>query len=252
LANDAVAVPLFVTVIVQLNVPFRAMLPLTLFVLLTVKSGATTVIEALAVLPVPPFVEVTLPVKLFFTPSPLPVTVTLKVQLPFAAIVPPVKAIVPVTAVVVKLFVPPHTLAVPSTTDKPRGKTSVNATPVKAVAVFGLVIVKLRVVVLPSGTVAAPNDFEIEGGATTVTVSEPMLFASLLSAMFPFGSTVAVFTRLPAETGVTVKLTTKLPVVPPIVTEPPLAVHARVPATIVQLILPEFVILLNVPTLGTP
>lgn len=121
-----------------------------------------------AVLPVPPFVEVTLPVTLFFNPVVAPVTVTLKVQFPFAAIVPPVNAIVLEAAVVVKLFVPPQALKVPSAMVKPSGKTSVTATPVKAVEVFGFVMVKFNVVVLPVKMGLAVNDFEMTGGATTV------------------------------------------------------------------------------------
>lgn len=48
------------------------------------------------------------PLILSYTPSDVPVTVTLKLQLAPAASTPPVKAIVRVAAVVVKLFVPPH------------------------------------------------------------------------------------------------------------------------------------------------
>ena len=79
--------------------------------------------------------------------------------------------------------------------------------PVSVVPVFGLSIVKLRVVVLFNGILAAPNDLLIEGDATTVTVFAPVLFVSLYSSTFPFGSTVAVFTRLPAAVGVTANVT---------------------------------------------
>lgn len=61
---------------------------------LLINGGATTVTDALAVLPVPPFVEVTAPVVLFFRPAVVPVTVILNVQLPPAASTPPVNAIV--------------------------------------------------------------------------------------------------------------------------------------------------------------
>jgi hypothetical protein len=44
---------------------------------LLITGGATTVMLAIAVLPVPPFVAVTAPVVLFFTPAVAPVTVTM-------------------------------------------------------------------------------------------------------------------------------------------------------------------------------
>ena len=89
-------------------------------------------------------------------------------------------------------------------------------------------------------------------GAKTVTVLDPVLFASLISVRTLFGSTMAVLTRLPAEAGVTVKLTAKLPVVAPTVTDAPLAVQLNVPAVILQLILAEFVILTKLPAVGVP
>ena len=129
--------------------------------------------SAVAVLPVPPFVDVTFPVVLVFKPTVVPVTVTLNVQLPFAAIVPPVRAIVPVALVVVRLFVPPHASNVPSATVKPAGSTSVTATPVNAVDVFGFVMVKFNVVVLPVKMGFAVKDLFISGGATTVSEEVP-------------------------------------------------------------------------------
>ncbi len=103
----------------------------------------------------------------------VPVTVTVNVHLLFADIVPPVTVMVLVAAVDVKLFVPPQTEDVPSLIDKPAGKTSVTATPVNAVARFGFVMVKLRLVVLPVRTYVAPNDFSMDGGATTVRLLVP-------------------------------------------------------------------------------
>lgn len=72
---------------------------------LLMEGGETTVTVALALLPVPPFVDVTAPVVLFFTPAVAPVTVTLNVQLPLAASKPPLNAIV---SGVVVVNVPPH------------------------------------------------------------------------------------------------------------------------------------------------
>ena len=167
---------------------------------LLMEGGATTVIEALAVFPVPPFVEVTAPVVLFFTPAVDPVTVTSKVQLLLEAIAPPLKTIV---SGAVTVSVPPHCVEDELVTVSPAGKVSVNATPPRMVPVFELVIVKLKVVVPFNGIVAAPKDLLMEGGATTVTVFEPVLFVSLYSSTFPPGSTVAVFARLPDAVGAT-------------------------------------------------
>jgi hypothetical protein len=47
----------------------------------------------------------------------------------------------------------------------------------------------------------------IEGGPMTVTVSRLVLFGSLSSRTFPFGSTVAVFAKVPAAVGVTANVT---------------------------------------------
>jgi len=79
-----------VTVIVELPV-FCAMLaePKTL----AMVGGATTAREADEVLPVPPFVEVTLPVVLVEVPAVLEVTVAVTVQLPLVARDPPVNFI---------------------------------------------------------------------------------------------------------------------------------------------------------------
>ena len=56
---------------------------------LAIDGGATTLIEAEAVPPVPPSVEVTLPVVLFCVPAAMPVTFTENVQELLAAIVAP-------------------------------------------------------------------------------------------------------------------------------------------------------------------
>jgi hypothetical protein len=80
-------------VIVKVNevVAFKAMLlglkPLA------IDGGATTLIEAEAVPPVPPSVEVTAPVVLFCVPAAIPVTLTENVQLVFAARVAPLRLI---------------------------------------------------------------------------------------------------------------------------------------------------------------
>ena len=128
-----------------------------------------------------------------------------------------------------------------------------NATPVNATAfATGLISVNVRVVE-PFGLIGlGENALLIVGGAITVTVLEPVLFASLFSAILLFGSTVAVLAKLPAEAGVAVKLTAKLPVVAPIVTDAPLAIQLNVPAVMLQLILAELVIPTKLPVVGAP
>jgi len=170
---------------------------------LVMEGGAITVIEALDVLPVPPFVDVTV-MLLFFAPAVEPTTSTENVHELLAASVAPAKLMdeepaVAVIAPAPQVPVNPFGVA----TIKPVGNVSVKATPVSTVLVFGLLIVKLKVVVPFNGTVAAPKDLVIDGGPTTVTVFEPVLFVSLYSSAFPLGSTVAVFARLPAAVGVT-------------------------------------------------
>src|SRR6266700_2141129 len=139
---------------------------------LVIVGGATTVMFADAVLPVPPFVEVTLPVVLFFRPAVVPVTFAVSVHEVLTAIVPPVKLTLPEPATAVA--VPPQVLVNPLgvATTRPAGSVSVKATPVSAtVLAAGLVMVKVSEVVPFSGIVAAPNALAIEGGATTVRVA---------------------------------------------------------------------------------
>jgi hypothetical protein len=136
---------------------------------LLIIGGATTVIDAvLLVEPVPPFEALTAPLVLFFTPAVAPVTVTVIVQLPLFAIEPPLKLMVPGAVVV---SVPPHADDVPVGTVSPEDSVSVNVIPFSVVVVLGLVTVNVSTVVPPSGIVIASNDFEIDGGPTTVSVA---------------------------------------------------------------------------------
>lgn len=136
---------------------------------LAIDGGASTSTLAVAVLPVPPSVEVTLPVVLVCFPAAVPVTFTENVQLLLRAIVPPLRLIEfePATAVIVPApQVPVRPFGVETT--RPAGRVSVNATPVSPTVVFGLVMVKLKLVEPFSGICAAPKLFWIDGGATTV------------------------------------------------------------------------------------
>jgi hypothetical protein len=139
-----------------------------------IVGGATIfTVAVLLAAPVPPSVEVIAPVVLLASPAAVPVTFTLRVHDALCATVPPERLITPVPAVAVT--VPLQVFATPgvaATTSVPVvfGSVSLNATPVRspAAVAFGLAIVKVTVVVPFSGMLAAPNAFEIVGGATTV------------------------------------------------------------------------------------
>src|SRR5437899_507863 len=120
---------------------------------LTIDGGATTVrLAVLLAAPVPPSVDVTAFVVLLFVPAVVPVTLTENVQVDPAAgdavSVPPERLIevAPAFAVMVPAPHEPVMFGVAATTT-PAGRLSVNATPLSALAVFGFVTVKLRVVV---------------------------------------------------------------------------------------------------------
>jgi hypothetical protein len=137
---------------------------------LVIDGGEATVKLAEAVLPVPPFVELTLPVVLVYWPEAAPVTVTLNWHWLFAAIVAPDSEI-PVGAVVVS--VPPQTVAVAFATVNPVGSVSVNATPVSdCTFAAGFVIVNVNEVVAFNEIVEGLNTFAMDGGASTLTLAE--------------------------------------------------------------------------------
>ena len=126
---------------VRVVVPFSGMLAAPNALMMT--GGEVTVMEALEVLPGPLSVAVTWTL-LFFTPPVVPVTFTLKVQDAVAARVAPERLTLPdpATAVIVP---PPHEPVSPFgvETTRPAGRLSVNATPVREIVVFGLLMVKL-------------------------------------------------------------------------------------------------------------
>jgi len=140
---------------------------------LVMVGGVATLRFAVAVLPVPPLVELTLPVVLVKFPEAVPVTFTVRMQLLPVAMVPPVSEILPEPATAVA--VPPQVLVRPFgvATTSPAGKVSVNATPFSATVLpAGLVMVKVRDVVPFSGIAAAPKALAIDGGATTLMLAE--------------------------------------------------------------------------------
>jgi len=140
---------------------------------LILATASLTSTFALAVLPVPPFVDVTV-TELFLVPVVVPCTFTEKVHDAPAAKLASLKLTVPEPAVAV--IVPP-----PQEPDKPLGvatmsppgRVSVKATPVKGVVRFGLLIEKLRLVVFPVSMYVDPKDFAMTGGAITVSEEVP-------------------------------------------------------------------------------
>ena len=134
-------------------------------------GGLKTAMLAVPVLPVPPLVEVT-ETELFLTPSVLPVTFTEKVQLADAASVAPDR-LTEVDPAVAVMIPPPQTPVSPLgvETTSPAGSESVKATPVRLVAAFGLLTVKLRLVLPPTAIAAAPKLLLIDGGPVTVTLA---------------------------------------------------------------------------------
>src|SRR5207253_1297897 len=98
-------------------------------------------IEADAVLPVPPLVEVTLPVVLFSVPAAVPVTVIFETHVPPPAMLAPDRVI----TFEATERVPPHGEVEEFAAVSPAGNESVKATPVSVVAEFGLVTVIVSV-----------------------------------------------------------------------------------------------------------
>src|SRR5258708_18448532 len=176
-----------VMVNVTVVVPFSAMFAAPNALLIV--GGATTVKTAvLLVVPVPPSVEVRAPVVLLLSPGLVPVTFTEKVQVDPAAgdaVNDPllrVMVLLPAVAVTVPLpQAPVSPFGVATTT--PAGRLSVNAMPLSALAVFGLVMVKLSVLLVFNATLVGLKLLLMVGGATTV---------SLAFAVFPVPPSVAL------------------------------------------------------------
>lgn len=135
------------------------------------RPGPDTFNVADAVLPVPPFVEVTAPLVLGYVPPPA-VTLTVTVQELFAVMVPPAN----VTEVDVLLKVPPQVVVGALATVRPVGNESVNPTPVSENTLFGFVIVKVKVGAgSPTVIELGENDLIMDGGAITFRVADAVL-----------------------------------------------------------------------------
>ena len=116
-----------------------------------------------------------------------------------------------------------------------------------SVGVFVAVLVGVAVGVLVGVSVGVFVGVAV--GARTVTVSEAVLFPSLPSATLRFGSTMAVFGRLPADVGVTANETLKD--APAGRVTAPLATQAKSVPVIERLIVPVGGVLPLV-TVGAP
>jgi hypothetical protein len=182
---------------------------------LAIEGGATTLIDAEAVPPVPPSVEVTFPVVLFCVPAAMPVTLTENVQLELAARVAPLRLIVFVFCVAV-IVPPPQEPVRPFGVEitRPAGSVSLKLTPVNAAVVLGFVTVKLKLVEPFSGMLAAPNALVRVGDATTVmevldvfpvppsvelTVTELFFTPAVVPCTFTETVQLALAANVPAE-----------------------------------------------------
>src|SRR5215470_9756666 len=175
------------------------------------QMSKVATVAVLLVIPVPPFADVIGPVVLFLTPDVVSFTSTLKVQLPPAATMPPLKF--RLVSPVAGMNVPPQVSVVfgGAATIMPLGKVSVNPTPVSATVALGLVMVKLIVTTPLSGATVLENDLVIVGGATTVIWAlavppVPVLVPPLAEVTLPVG---LLFTPPGAPAAVT--LNTQLP-----------------------------------------
>jgi len=155
-------------------------------------------------LPVPPSFELTEPVVLTLLPVVDDVTVAVTVQLPPPGIEPPVSWMdVDVEA---ETKPPAHVVATPDWV-MPVGKGSVTCTPVSVVLAFGLLIVRVRVEVPPTGMPAGENVFVIVGPAMAVKVADavvPVVFG-LVEVTVP-----VVLFRAPALVALTLTETEQL------------------------------------------
>jgi hypothetical protein len=112
------------------------------------EGGPITVMLAEAPAPVPPSVEPDPPETLFSTPAAVPVTFTPNVHDAFAASVAPDMITLPDPALAkIDPLGQDPVIMLGEETCSPAGKVSPNPTPVRAVPVFGFVMVKLSVVV---------------------------------------------------------------------------------------------------------
>jgi len=153
---------------VTVVVPFSGMLlaPNALLIV----AGATTVTVALAVLLLPPSVELTC-TELLLSPAVVPCTFTETAHEALAASVPPDRPTELAPAVAVG--VPPQVLlrlGVEATTS-PAGRLSVNDNPLSVTLLFGLLMLIVNKVVPFSGIFVGANVLATLGGLATLSVA---------------------------------------------------------------------------------
>lgn len=189
-----------------------------------IVGGATTAMLTEALPPVPPSVEVTLPLVLLIAPAVVPVTFNENVHEEFVVRLAPLRftrlvACVAVIAPAPQL--PTRPLGVEMV--NPAGSVSLNATPLSPTGLAaGLVMVKLSVVESFSGTLAAPKDSPIVGGAATARLAvavlpDPPLLELTVTLLFFAPAVVPVTFKLivqeaPAANVPAERLTTDEPV----------------------------------------
>lgn len=165
--------PPLLTVMVYVA-PVWLRLKLPVCVLVIVRSGAITSIDAVAWLPEPALLVATVPVVFTLCPLVVPTTFTEKLQEPPAAIVPAARFTTAKPETVPVVIVPePQEPVSPFgfATVKPAGSVSPNATPASATVAFGLVMVNVSVVVPFRLMLAAPNALAMLGGPITVMLA---------------------------------------------------------------------------------
>jgi hypothetical protein len=158
----------------SVEVPFTAMVPGEKPLLMV--GGATTVtVAVLLATPVPLSVALTAPVVLLLRPAVVPVTLTV---IAHCAVPEPLEVKVPPARLMLVLFaaavtVPLHVLLTFGVveTERPEGRGSLKAKPLRLVVVLGLVMVKVTLTLVPSGMLALANALAIVGGDTTVRVA---------------------------------------------------------------------------------
>jgi hypothetical protein len=181
----------FVTVKLKVVVPPAGMVAAPkLFVIV---GGLSTVKLAVPAVPVPPSGELAV-TELLTRPAVVPITFTENVQCAPELRVAPARLIEvdPATAVMVPPSqVPVITLGVETTS--PPVKVSVKLMPVKVPDEFGFETSKFKVVVPPTGIVAAPKLFVIAGGPSTVKLAVDVLPPALDATVTELLITPAVF-----------------------------------------------------------
>src|SRR5262249_22065539 len=159
-----------------------------------------------------PSVDVILPVRLFCVPPAMPFTLTTMLHVALAAKAPPLRLMLPeaATAVTVPpLQLPTTPFGVPTT--RPAGRVSVNAIPLSAVATFGFVSVKERVVVAFSAMLPAPNALLKFGEVTAATLMVAVLLVAPVPTWVEEIAPVVFGRLLPATVPVMLTETTQVP-----------------------------------------